>query len=156
MYDIARYLNVRSAHGATFAPDGTLGFLLDATGTPQVWTLADAGGWPEQRTFYDERVTFAAFSPVRQELAFGMDEGGNERQALYRLDPDGTVTNLTATDAKHRWGGWSHDGDRVAFASNRREESVFDIYVQGRDERGDEAEMVLEGARLPSFVPGGD
>ena len=46
MYDIARYLNVRSAHGATFAPDGTLGFLLDATGTPQVWTLADAGGWP--------------------------------------------------------------------------------------------------------------
>ncbi|PSP50659.1 S9 family peptidase [Halobacteriales archaeon QH_7_69_31] len=145
MYDIARYLNVRSAHGATFAPDGTLGFLLDATGTPQVWTLADAGGWPEQRTFSDERVTFAAFSPVRQELAFGMDEGGNERQALYRLDTDGTVTDLTATDAKHRWGGWSHDGDRVAFASNRREESVFDVYVQGRDERGDEAELVLEG-----------
>ena len=145
MYDIERYLNVRSAHGATFAPDGTLGFLLDATGTPQVWTLADAGGWPEQGTFSDERVTFAAFSPVRQELAFGMDEGGNERQALYRLDPDGTVTNLTATDAKHRWGGWSHDGDRVAFASNRRDESVFDVYVQGRDERDDDAQMVLEG-----------
>jgi dipeptidyl aminopeptidase/acylaminoacyl peptidase len=145
VYDIERYLNVRSAHGATFAPDGTLGFLLDATGTPQVWTLADAGGWPEQRTFSDERVTFAAFSPERQELAFGMDEGGNERQQLYRLDPDGTVTNLTDTDAKHRWGGWSHDGDRVAFASNRRAESVFDVYVQGRDERGEDAEMVLEG-----------
>jgi dipeptidyl aminopeptidase/acylaminoacyl peptidase len=144
VYDIERYLNVRSATGATFAPDGTLAFRIDTTGTPQVWTLDAPGAWPEQRTFHDERVTFAAWSPERQELAFGMDEGGNERQQLYRLDPDGTVTNLTDTDAKHRWGGWSHDGERFAFASNRREVSVFDVYVQGRDERGDDAEMLLE------------
>jgi len=146
VYDIERYLNVRSAHGATFAPDDTLGFLMDTTGTPQLWTLDSAGTWPDQRTFYEERVTFAAWSPERNEVAFGMDEGGNERQQLYRLDEDGTVTNLTATDAKHRWGGWSHDGGRFAFASNRREESVFDVYVQDRDGRGADAEMLLEGA----------
>jgi Tol biopolymer transport system component len=145
VYDIERYLNVRSAYGATFAPDGTLGFLLDTTGTPQLWTLAEPGGWPEQRTFYEERLTVAAWSPERRELAFGMDEGGDEREQLYRLDRDGTVTNLTATDAKHRWGGWSHDGDRFAFASNRREESVFDVYVQGRDGVGEDADLVLEG-----------
>jgi dipeptidyl aminopeptidase/acylaminoacyl peptidase len=145
VYDIERYLNVRSAYGASFAPDGTLSFRMDTTGTPQVWTLGAAGEWPTQRTFYDERVTFASWSPQRQELAFGMDEGGNERQQLYRLDDDGTVTNLTATDAKHRWGGWSHDGDRFAFASNRRDESVFDVYVQGRAETGAAAELVHEG-----------
>ena len=34
----------------------------------------------------------------------------------------GGVTNLTATpDAKHRWGGWSHDGEHFAFTSNRRD-----------------------------------
>ena len=145
MYDIERYLNVRSAFGASFGPDGTLAFRIDTTGTPQVWTLSEPGAWPEQRTFYDERITFASFSPERRELAFGMDEGGNERQQLYRLAPGGDIGNLTRTDAKHRWGGWSHDGDRFAFASNRREESVFDVYVQGRDERGDDAEMVFEG-----------
>ncbi|MFP9190963.1 S9 family peptidase [Natrialbaceae archaeon A-CW1-1] len=147
-YDIERYLNVRSAYGASVGPDGDrLAFLMNTTGTPQVWTLEDARAWPEQRTFYDERVTFVSWSPERPELAFGMDEGGNERAQLYRLDAgSGDITNLTAMpDAKHRWGGWSHDGDRFAFTSNRRDEAVFDVYVQKRDEAGDEATLVYEG-----------
>ncbi|NKE35768.1 S9 family peptidase [Natronococcus sp. JC468] len=147
-YDIERYLNVRSAYGASFGPDGErLSFLMDTTGVSQVWSLEEPRSWPEQRTFYDERVTFASWSPERPELVFGMDEGGNERAQLYRLEADtGEIENLTATpDAKHRWGGWSHDGDRFAFASNRRDEAVFDIYVQGRDAIGDEAELVHEG-----------
>ena len=148
MHDIERYLNVRAAYGASFAPDGeALSFLMDTTGVPQVWTVDAPHVWPDQRTFYDERVAFASWSPERRELAFGMDEGGNERQQIYRLNPEsGEVTNLTAKSrAKHRWGGWSHDGERFAFASNRRDESVFDVYVQGRDETEDEAELVREG-----------
>ena len=146
-YDIERYLNVRSAHSGAFAPDGTLAFLMDTTGTPQVWSLDEPGVWPEQHTFDEERVTFVDWSPERRELAFGMDEGGNERMQLFRLDPDsGVVTELTGMpEAKHRWGGWSHDGERFAFASNRRDESVFDVYVQGRDGTGDDAELVYEG-----------
>jgi dipeptidyl aminopeptidase/acylaminoacyl peptidase len=147
VYDLERYLNVRSAYGASFAPDGELAFLHDATGVPQVWTVDAPGTWPAQHTFYEERVTFTTWSPERRELVFGMDEGGNERAQLFRLDPDdGTVTNLTAMpEAKHRWGGWDHDGDRFAFTSNRREESVFDVYVQGREESGEDATLVHEG-----------
>ncbi|ELY76225.1 S9 family peptidase [Natrinema pallidum] len=147
-YDIERYLNIRSAYGASFGPDGErLSFLLDTTGTPQLWTLEEPRGWPEQRTFYDERVTFASWSPERPELLFGMDEGGNERAQLFRLDAEtGAIENVTAMpEAKHRWGGWSHDGDRFAFTSNRRDESVFDVYVQNRDETGSDAELVYEG-----------
>jgi dipeptidyl aminopeptidase/acylaminoacyl peptidase len=146
MKQLERYLNVRSAYGASVAPDGTVAFLMDTTGTSQVWTLDEPGAWPEQWTFYDERVTFCSYSPTRTELVFGMDEGGNEREQLFRLDPDGSVTDLTATpDAKHYWGGWSTDGERFAFASNRREESVFDVYVQDRDATGDSATLVFEG-----------
>ncbi len=146
VYDIERYLTIRSAYGATIAPDGTVAFLLDTTGVSQVWTLETPGAWPEQRTFYDEPVSFVTASPDRPEFVFGMDEGGNERTQLHRLDADGTVTNLTGTpDAKHRWGGWSHDGERFAFASNRRDEAVFDIYVQGRDDTGEDATLVYEG-----------
>jgi len=146
-YDIERYLNVRSAGGATLGPDGQLAFLIDTTGTTQVWRLDRPGAWPEQLTFHDERVAFVSFSPERPELVFGMDRGGNERVQLFRLAADGSEElALTATpDAKHRWGGWAHSGDRFAFASNRRDESVFDIYVQGRDETGDEATLVYEG-----------
>ena len=146
-YDIERYLNIRSAHSADFAPDDTLAFLMDTTGTPQVWTLEEPGAWPVQHTFFDERVTFVDWSPERRELVFGMDEGGNERAQLYRLTPDtGRIRNLTQRPAaKHRWGGWRSDGERFAFASNRRDNAVFDVYVQDRDATGGEAELVHEG-----------
>jgi dipeptidyl aminopeptidase/acylaminoacyl peptidase len=146
VYDLERYLNVRSAYGASMGPDGRLAFLLNATGVGQIWTLDEPGAWPEQRTFYDEPVGFVSSSPTRPELVFGMDEGGNERTQLYRLDDDGTITELTAMpDAKHRWGGWGPSGDYFAFASNRRDEAVFDVYVQSRDATGDDAELVYEG-----------
>ncbi|WP_137289101.1 S9 family peptidase [Natronorubrum halophilum] len=147
-YDIERYLNIRSAYGPSFGPEGErLSFLMNTTGTPQIWTLEEPRSWPEQRTFYDERVTFASWSPERPELIFGKDEGGNERAQLFKLDVEtGAIENLTGMpDAKHRWGGWSHDGERFAFASNRRDESVFDLYVQRRDESGADATLVYEG-----------
>ncbi|WP_136715876.1 S9 family peptidase [Halorientalis salina] len=147
MYDLERYLNIRSAYGASVGPEEQVAFLMNTTGTPQVWTLDEPGGWPTQRTFSDERVTFCSWSPERRELAFGMDEGGDEFTQLFRLDAEsGTIDPLTDTpDAIHYWGGWSHDGDRFAFAANRRDESVFDVYVQGRDERGEEADLIYEG-----------
>jgi dipeptidyl aminopeptidase/acylaminoacyl peptidase len=147
-YDIERYLNVRTAGSASFGPEGErLSFLMDTTGTSQVWTVDKPSGWPEQRTFYDERVTVASWSPERRELAFGMDNGGNERVQFFRLDADdGDIRPLTDTPAaKHRWGGWSSGGERFAFASNRRDESVFDVYVQNRGGVGDDAELVHEG-----------
>ncbi|MEM4780264.1 MAG: S9 family peptidase [Halalkalicoccus sp.] len=147
-YEFERYLNARRASGASLVPESERPALLVATtGVPQVWSLGTPVEWPEQHTFYEERVTFASYSPERPELIFGMDEGGNERQQLFLLDPaDGTITPLTdEPTAKHRFGGWSPDGERFAFASNRREEAVFDIYVQGRDERGTEAELIHEG-----------
>lgn len=145
-YDFERYLNVRSAYGASFGPEGDrLSFLLDTTGVPQVWTLDSPLEWPAQRTFDEERVTFASFSPERDELIFGRDRGGNERQQLFRLDvDDGTTVALTEQpEAKHRFGGWSHDGERFAFAANRRDEATFDVYVQGRDDEA--AEPIHDG-----------
>ena len=147
-YDIERYLNIRSAHGGSFAPDGErLAFLMNTTGTPQVWTLDGPGQWPVQRTFYEDRITFVDYSPERAELVFGKDQGGNERAQLYTLDTEtGEITNRTQRpDAKHRWGGWDSEGERFAFASNRRDNTVFDIYVQDREGTGDDAELVYAG-----------
>ncbi len=145
-YEFERYLNVRSAYGASFGPEGEqLSVLLNTTGVPQIWSLDAPRAWPTQRTVSDERVTFASFSPERPELLFGMDEGGNERQQLFRLDAeDGTIVPLTdEPSAKHRFGGWSHDGEQFAFAANRRDESVFDVYLQGRTD--EDAELIHEG-----------
>ncbi|MDB2294500.1 S9 family peptidase, partial [Halorubrum ezzemoulense] len=96
-YDIERYLNVRNAGGADLGPDGRLSFLLDTTGTGQVWSVRGPESWPEQHTFFEESVSFVDSSPERSEAVFGMDEGGNERAQLYLLNYEsGGITELTA------------------------------------------------------------
>jgi dipeptidyl aminopeptidase/acylaminoacyl peptidase len=156
-YDIERYLNVRSASGPSFGQNGELAFLMETTGENQVWRLDEPEAWPEQLSFGEERATFASFSPTRDELIYGMDEGGDEFVQLFRLSADGSE-NVALTqypEAKHYFGGWSHDGDRFAFTANRRDQATFDVYVQGRDETGAAATLVAEGGDYDWLVPAG-
>ena len=106
-YEFARYLKVRGAWGASWSPDGArVSFLTEITGVPQVWEVAAEGpSWPEQLTFYEERVSGALYSPTENRLLFGMDAGGNERSQLFLLE-DGEVKDLTgAPEAIHySWG----------------------------------------------------
>jgi dipeptidyl aminopeptidase/acylaminoacyl peptidase len=131
-YEFARYLKVRGAWRAGWSPDGRrVCFLTEITGVPQVWEVASEGpSWPEQLTFYEERVSYAAYSPTKDEIVFGMDAGGNERSQLFLLR-DGEVTDLTnAPDAIHYPGGFSPDGRRIAYAATRRNGTDFDVFVQ--------------------------
>ncbi|WP_423746325.1 S9 family peptidase (plasmid) [Haladaptatus sp. SPP-AMP-3] len=145
-YPLTRYLGIDSAGSPTMTVDGSLVFLADTTGTPQVWSLDEPGAFPSRLTAHDERVSFVSASPTRSEVVFGMDTGSDEHDQLYRYDLDGgTETALTATpEAIHLWGAWRPDGDRIAFTANRREGSTFDVYVQGRDDA--EATLVHEGS----------
>ncbi|MFB6309828.1 MAG: alpha/beta fold hydrolase [Salinirussus sp.] len=141
--DLRRYLSVHGASGASLGAPDELAVLYDATGEAQVWTVDAPGTWPEQRTVGADPVSFVDASPTNDEWVFGRDAGGNERMQFFRLDTDGNILPLTdLPDAKHRWGGWSPNGERFSFASNRRDRSVFDIYVQGRDEQGAAARLV--------------
>jgi dipeptidyl aminopeptidase/acylaminoacyl peptidase len=131
-YEFARYLKVRGAWGASWSPDGQrVSFLTEITGVPQVWEVAsEAPSWPEQLTFYEERVSSARYSPMENSLLFGMDAGGNERSQLFLLE-DGEVTDLSnAPDAIHYPGGFSPDGRRVAYTATRRNGTDFDVFVQ--------------------------
>jgi dipeptidyl aminopeptidase/acylaminoacyl peptidase len=142
-YEFARYLKIRGAWGASWSPDGRrVSFLTEITGVPQVWEVPVEGpSWPEQLTFYEERVSGAEYSPTDNRLLFGMDAGGNERTQLFLLE-DGEVTDLTrAPDAIHYPGGFSPDGERIAYTATRRNGTDFDVFVQ---ETGGEPEMVWE------------
>lgn len=122
-YDLDRYLNIRGHAFTGFSYDGEYAFYLSAvTGTAQLWRISTAGGWPEQVTFFSDRVQFAAPSPTENWLLVGRDSGGNENTQLFLVKSDGSVIkNLTnAPDVKHDFGGWSWDGKKIAFASNAR------------------------------------
>jgi dipeptidyl aminopeptidase/acylaminoacyl peptidase len=142
-FGIDRYLNIRTATGPSISPDGRfVSFLTNITGVAQLWQVPVEGGWPVQLTFTAESVRSAHYSPHRHELIYSMDKGGNERTQLYRLHGVGGGTDhglgdgWTSDDLSrqprtiHTFGGWSHDGERIAFSANREDEGRFDIYVQ--------------------------
>jgi dipeptidyl aminopeptidase/acylaminoacyl peptidase len=156
-YEFARYLNIRSAYGSSFTPDGDrLAFLTNITGVPQVWQVPVDGGWPDQLTFFDERVSFVEYAPNAEQAIFGMDLGGSERTQLYLLTDGGEQSILLtgeAPEAIHTFGGWSRDGTRIAFSSNRRNGTDFDVYVREVGPQGaGQARCVFAGQGMHTVV----
>jgi dipeptidyl aminopeptidase/acylaminoacyl peptidase len=158
-FGIDRYLNIRAASAPTFSPDGRfVGFLTNITGVAQLWVIPTEGGWPVQLTFTNDSVRSAYYNPRRHELVYSMDTGGNERTQLYRLHGvgggtdhdlgDGWLTEELTKDpnAIHTFGGWSHEGDQLAFMANREDQARFDVYVQ---------KIGQDSARLVAKGPGG-
>ncbi len=141
-YDFARYLKIRGAYAPGWSSDGRrVSFLTDITGVTQVWVVSAGGGWPEQLTFYEERVAGASRSPVEDKVLFSLDAGGNERMQLYLLG-GGEERDLTGDpDAIHYSGGFAPDGRRIAYTATRRNGVDFDVYVQDLD---DEPALVWE------------
>jgi dipeptidyl aminopeptidase/acylaminoacyl peptidase len=144
-YEFGRYLKIRGAWGASWSPDGRrVAFLTEITGVPQVWEVPAEGGWPDQLTFHEERISGAEYSPKEGKILFGMDAGGNERSQLFLLGvPGGEEKDLTRyPEAIHYSGGFSPDGGRIAFTATRRNGTDFDVFVQNLPDG--EPEMVWE------------
>ncbi|GAB3414257.1 S9 family peptidase [Haloparvum alkalitolerans] len=154
-YPVARYLGIDAVESPTFTADGDLLYLADTTGSPDVWRASDPArlgadgdaATTERLTGTDERVSFVDASPTRPEAVFGMDRGSDERDQLFLYDlAAGEITDLTDDpDSIHAWGGWAPDGDRFAYAANRRQSDTFDVHVQRRDETAADSEVVHEG-----------
>jgi dipeptidyl aminopeptidase/acylaminoacyl peptidase len=158
-YGIERFLQTKSAAGGSFSKDGRwIAFRSNLTGVAQIWKAPVEGGWPEQVTFFEERILGHEWSPTGEWIAFEMDTGGNERGQIYVVSPDGSVVrDLTRRpDAMNRFGGWSRDGKQIAFSSNRRKTAFFDVYVC--DVATGESRCVLEEDALfgaAGFSPDG-
>ncbi|MEW6523459.1 MAG: S9 family peptidase [Bacillota bacterium] len=142
---------MRSAHCPSFSPAGDrLAFLTNITGVPQVWEVTAPGAWPEQLTFFSERVASLAYSPVKDFLLFAMDTGGNERTQLYLMAENaGRLTRITRDDEViHTPGPWSPGGGRLAYAANGRHPAHFDVYVHDL-ETGSSLVYQADGLNLP-------
>lgn len=131
-YGIDRYLNIRSATSPALSQTGDrVAFLTNITGTAQVWMVGAQGGWPDQMTFYADRVDFLQMSPDGTGFIFGKAKGGDENAQLYWLSADGSqIRTLTDTPRiRHNFGSWSHDGKKISYASNKRNPNYFDVYI---------------------------
>ncbi len=158
LYEVRRYLTIKSASAPKFAPDGmSVAFLSDLTGIPQVWSVGLSG---EEKyslqllSFEDERrVGSLCYARSRDLIAYTVDEGGNERFQIRLLENKGErLYGLTDQPSViHKFGGFSRGEDIITFSSNRRNQAFFDVYVQKIDSReatlvyaSDETNFALE------------
>lgn len=149
-FPFERFVNVRSAHGASFSPDGAyMSFLTDITGVMEVWRVpvephAPYPAWPEQITFRGERAISATWSPTTDRLLVVGDVNGAERYQIYTVSGDGeSFANLSAQpEVVFQLGGWSPDGTRYCFSSNARNPRFFDVYERAMV--GGEPRLILE------------
>ena len=93
------------------------------TRTPQIFTVATAGGWPEQVTSFEDPVGGVSWSPEGSWLAFSLAPGGGMNQQVYLARPDGSGVKRLTDGGKetNNLGVWARDGHSLALGSNRRD-----------------------------------
>lgn len=157
---LLEYLTVNSAYEPQAIPQhGTFTFISKITGIPQVWTLGEEGE-PVRFAETPDRVLSVFHSPDGQRTVIGMDRHGDEKQQLYVLDhsPDRTLQEAGEELLEEEHGeseparetpvpkrlvhspehfhypvGWSPDGSRLVYSSNRRHPGQFDVFTVNVD-----------------------
>lgn len=144
---IEQYLRIRQAFNPTFVGDGSrLAFLMNLTGTAQVYSMDYRGGWPKLLTEFENRVMALRGIPGRDLVLLATDQGGNENQQLYAVNQDGTnLMRITHNpQAMYDLGPISPDGRQVAVATNQRNGTDFDLYILTLGDTFDQARLISE------------
>lgn len=127
----------------SFSPDGgTLAFVCDLSGAPQVWTAATEGGWPTLVTTLEDPVNSVEWSPTSDWLAILVAPGGGMNTQIYLVHPDGTgLKRYTPRGKDNNWlAPWTHDGSALMMSWNIRDGAAMDSYLlavsDGKNENG--------------------
>ncbi len=130
--DIARYLMANGAAQASLSTDGKrIAYTSSITGKSQLYIMPNTGGEGRQLTF-GNGITFYRWAPNGSSLIYGADNNGNEQESYYIISANGRQENeiLPATKGGFRvFGGFSGDGNHIAYSSTERNGLDFDIYM---------------------------
>jgi dipeptidyl aminopeptidase/acylaminoacyl peptidase len=128
-YAFRRFLSV-----AQFTPDGErVLFVSNISGQFNLWSVAVAGGWPEQLTsFPDRSVREVAVAPDGM-ILFTADKDGDEFTQLFRIPAGGgwpeQLTDLEQVQHAIFPSAWAPDGGRFAFSANSRRPTDGEVFV---------------------------
>jgi dipeptidyl aminopeptidase/acylaminoacyl peptidase len=147
--EVRRYTEARSAAFVGWHPTKTEMLISTRFGnTAQIHEVRMPGGARRQLTFFAEPIGAADWDPKGGEFfLFTRDTGGNEFGQMYRFDGATGDVTLLSDGGRSQNGGWEWDraGERIAYASTRRNGADRDIWVMDpRDPATDR--LVVENA----------
>jgi dipeptidyl aminopeptidase/acylaminoacyl peptidase len=144
---------IGSCSSPSFSPDGRqVAFVTNLSGSPQIWTVPSAGGFPERVVALDDPVGFVVWSPDGEWLAFTLAPGGGMNEQVYLVRPNGTGLRRLTDGGKetNRLGGFTYDGRRLILGSNRRDGAAIDAYLY--DLEAGDMRLVSENRGIGGFV----
>ena len=144
---------IGSCTSPSFSPDGSrVAFVSNLSGSPQIWIVPAAGGFPQRVTALDDPVGFAVWAPEGDWIAFTLAPGGGMNEQVYVVRPDGTGLRRLTDGGKenNRLGGWTHDGRRLLLGSNRRDPAAIDAYLYDLD--ANDNRLVTQNRGIGGFV----
>ncbi|WP_245953074.1 S9 family peptidase [Alteromonas aestuariivivens] len=150
--DVSRFLLARGVSRASINAQGThVAFISSVTGRRQLWVQSLDGEAPAQLTF-GNGISFYAWHPGGNQLLYGADNDGNEREAFYLIHLSGTSEQLILphSDAFRAFGGFSPDGLQFTYASTERNGRDFDIYLHDLNTGGNTLVWQAEFGYFPS------
>lgn len=105
---------------------------MNITGTNQLWYVTSPGAWPNQVTFFKDRITGYSPNPVKDLILIEKDEGGSEYDQFFLSNGAGTDIKMITDGAPkvlNGFGRWSDDGSFFTYFSNKRSPYFYDIYT---------------------------
>jgi dipeptidyl aminopeptidase/acylaminoacyl peptidase len=129
---VARMARIGSTNSPSFSPDGKwLSVISNVSGTPQLYVIPAAGGWPRMVTNGDDPVVAAEWSPANDWIALTIAPGGGLNTQVYVVHPDGTNLRRLTDGGKdnNSFDTWSEDGSTIIIDSNRRDPAARDTYT---------------------------
>ena len=111
--------------------------------TNQVHQVAMPGGARTQLTFFPDHIADAGYHPHSGDyFLFRKDIGGGEWYQIFRFDvASGETTLLTDGKSRNTEFAWSNKGDRIAYASTRRNGADLDFFVMDPSKKESDKEI---------------
>jgi dipeptidyl aminopeptidase/acylaminoacyl peptidase len=122
--------NVRISGASFSADESSLLVSSDETGIVNAYRIDTSSSIRSSVTRSTKESTYAvSYFPNDNRVLVTHDQGGNEKNHLYLIEPDGKERDLTPGDElKANFAGWSRDEKSFYFESNERDKRFFDLY----------------------------
>ena len=148
---LSHYLQSRDATFLDWMGDGSLLISTRFGETEQVHRVASPLGEREQLTFYRDAIEWARAAKTGRGFAFLADHAGDENAQVFYQAENGEARQLTSGASIHGSIVWAHDGKRLAFYGNDRDQLSYDVYVV--DVAAGHAPQLLVGGGDDTWYP---